>query len=746
MGSVVRKRTLCVLALLVLVFFVSAPHIASAASLQTTFANTYLQYQVQNEVLYIGAVAHDADGNNYYCIEAGAPLSFTVNAVQRVDDSDESRAMGWLMDTYRDNRDMQVHAAIGVLVHDRYDRNPAIWAQHRAVIMKTYPSLQSKSQELWDQATSHTVHSASVTQTYVDGIRRGRVSVNLNTAGGSAVSGISYTLTVQGPALFDNMQSSVRGVTGSQPAVHEWKATGEGAVTVSIQYETQHVEQMLSSQDLLTAARSEMTDGNAITFNVRKTFTPTITTSVQDKVMDFRAPIIDNVTSGVHGENSFWFPNLELKANGWYFDGLTHHELTEAITPNPGETAVQFLARLRQLGYIPSAYGSTVFTAPDQTKQVSAKTTISGAELYTASEQGSFGTWVWAFELSALSDTAREYVDSDVVSGFREKEETDVHRATLKVESTVTEHSATVGSELSDTITVAGFPSDHGNFTGNSFFGFEPDVGYASVSVWWSGDTTDSSKDAQYKPATVAVPQSGSHHELIGTWFYPAVNGTVRVGAEAPDAYGNPVNIEAKKHGWYVFIWSFVGDSRVMPYASAYNDAWERTRVEQVVTARPATITTHVNNETVNISESFADIADIQGDFKQGDYVEFSAYGPLKENEEPISGELLVDSAKVEINPALPIQTLASPSVSTPQEGYVYWKATIFTREGDVLATHALGIKDETVSVSPVDQNPIEIPKLAQTGTNVIAMLVIMVSGVSTATMMVVCIKRRSCN
>ena len=39
------------------------------------------------------------------------------------------------------------------------------------------------------------------------------------------------------------------------------------------------------------------------------------------------------------------------------------------------------------------------------------------------------------------------------------------------------------------------------------------------------------------------------------------------------------MHIVADQHGWYVFVWEFAGDDRVMPAASRYDDAWERTRV-----------------------------------------------------------------------------------------------------------------------------------------------------------------------
>ena len=99
------------------------------------------------------------------------------------------------------------------------------------------------------------------------------------------------------------------------------------------------------------------------------------------------------------------------------------------------------------------------------------------------------------------------------------------------------------------------------------------------MSVWWSGDRDDPGSDDEYRPSGAEVPQEDEHHKLIGTWDVPARNGRIRVGAGALDAHGDPVNIVAEEHGWYAFVWTFPGDDRVMPAASAYDDQWEQARV-----------------------------------------------------------------------------------------------------------------------------------------------------------------------
>lgn len=114
---------------------------------------------------------------------------------------------------------------------------------------------------------------------------------------------------------------------------------------------------------------------------------------------------------------------------------------------------------------------------------------------------------------------------------------------------------------------------------GDEAYGLKADEPLAQVSVWWAGDPDDPSNDDAYEPSGAGEPTPDRNHRLIGTWDYPAVNGRIRVGGGAEDAHGDPVRIIAESHGWYVFVWKFAGDDRVMSAASRYDDTWEHTRV-----------------------------------------------------------------------------------------------------------------------------------------------------------------------
>lgn len=104
------------------------------------------------------------------------------------------------------------------------------------------------------------------------------------------------------------------------------------------------------------------TGGASTTFRVRKDFVPAVSTKVSEKVLDVASPVFDDVTSGVADADSYWVPDLELQARGYYFDGLDTGDVGNVITPNAQESADAFLARLATLGYEPVAYGKASFT------------------------------------------------------------------------------------------------------------------------------------------------------------------------------------------------------------------------------------------------------------------------------------------------------------------------------------------------------------------------------------------------
>lgn len=715
---------------------------AHAAALAAPPEGTYLVYNHGGAALYIGAIAQSEQGMAY-CIEAGKAAELSYDQVLPVQDGDPAARVAWLADRYRDSRDPMIHAGIGVLAHQYFDLNAGAWQQHWESIKAQHPTVESMATKLWDEAGRGMPANIQASYAYTEGMRSGVVRVGVLNADGTAVPGVRYTVTLSGPAQFADGGDRISGVSGQSAVEHAWHATGAGDVTVSTTYERPSLQQLVSNQDFIRFAGNTSVPGTGVRFSVRKDFTPSLSTRAAATIVDAGQLVADVVTSGVAGESDHWVPGLELQATGWYFDGLESDELGEGMVPEPEQTATAFLQRLSAAGYEPAGYGEAVFSAPGQSVEVQAHT-VDG-EPYQASDTGGFGTWVWAFERQSLSEQAKEYVLNDVVTPFLDIAETNVNRARVGVESTVTEHSAAVGAELSDTITVTGFPDDHGAFTGNEALGLQADDPSARVRVWWAGDPDNPANDGAYRPNAVDEPQEDANHRLIGEWEYPAVNGTIRVGGGSPDAQGNPVHITAETHGWYVFVYEFQGDDRVMPVASAYDDAWERTRVELYDTPERPALTTQVDPETVRTNEPFHDTARITGDVPEGAYVQFDAYEAVGPDDRPGTNGKLMDAHRVPVDHTRAEQTVTSPEARSAQPGLVYWQAILYSAEGDILAAHELGAEGEIVTVTePADPESAHATSLPTTGSNLLAIFVVGVAALAVGGFMVVAIRRRS--
>lgn len=578
-----RQRGMAIVAMLtgliimVGVVFGSA-NTAYAATLTPADERYHVTFPYNDMEYYVGVAGLDASGNKYYCIEAGKLSDYVIGPTTVLASDENARRMAWILDRYRDT-DAATHAAIGIIVQDHFGRDRDEWARQMAVIQGRYPEIVAKAAQIWDQSAGKTPAGTTVERTDAEALRSGSILVKVVNRAGDAIAGVPFTVTLQGPARFVQGDNTFSGVSTSAGSSIAWEATSAGEVTANTTYEYGRMHVMDSTQDMLAFDSMASVGGSSSTFQVRKDFVPSVSTQVSDKVLDAASPVSDDVTSGVGDEGSHWVPGLKLQARGYYFDGLGKDDLGKVIAPNARESADAFLARLASSGHKPSAYGKASFTGVGQRVRVQAMTKPDGDAAYLTPKTGGFGTWVWVFRRSEQSKRAQEYLTGDWVSPFMEASESNVGRGKVEVMSTVTEHSADIGAELSDTITVSGFPADHGQFMGDETYGFAADQPYATVSVWWSGDPDNPSNDEAYKPSGGEVPPEDDNHRLLATWEIPAMNGTFKIGAGALGAHGAPMHLTADRHGWYVFVWRFEGDDRVSPASSRYDDAWERVRV-----------------------------------------------------------------------------------------------------------------------------------------------------------------------
>lgn len=127
----------------------------------------------------------------------------------------------------------------------------------------------------------------------------------------------------------------------------------------------------------------------------------------------------------------------------------------------------------------------------------------------------------------------------------------------------------------------------------------------------------------------------------------------------------------------------------------------------ETVQVKYPTITTHVSSTSVGVGEDFYDTAEIKGVVHTGDFVVFRAYDAAGEKPDTNASLLLKDqkvnitAAQAEASAQNKTVTVKSKTVNTMNSGNVYWKATLYDRQGRQLATHDLGLPEETVTVRP---------------------------------------------
>ena len=98
------------------------------------------------------------------------------------------------------------------------------------------------------------------------------------------------------------------------------------------------------------------------------------------------------------------------------------------------------------------------------------------------------------------------------------------------------------------------------------------------------------------------------------------------------------------------------------------------------------------------------------------------------------------------VDHTLPEQVVTSPEVRSEEPGLVYWRAALISGEGDVLATHELGVEGEVVTVEePVEPvTPEKADPLPQAGSDLLAVFGVAVAALAVGAVMLASIRRRS--
>lgn len=658
----------------------------------------------------LGPQRYDGD-NPVYCIEAGIAVGADgvwENATDR-----DSKIAAYMVNQHKADRSDMTQAAVAYAIHAHLDRGQSHFNQLVAAGLEgaDINAVRTLADQYWNDAALNMPDHIEASYQYTEGQRKGSFNPGIKNANGQYVSGISYTVRVtNGLATFDATgNNTYSGVTSGGEEHIAWTATGNGAAKFSITYQSLAGTKANSPGQDLFRVGDPSTQSGEIQFEVQNKFQPTVSTEVAAKELHDGDTVVDKVTSGT--SEGTWADNANVLARGFYFVG-TADKILQVIKKQDGDGPNEYLQYIHdKYGLDPVATATTTFTGSGQTNTVTAQ--ANGGD-YHVKGNGLFGTWVWTISYVDCS----ELVKGDFIHEFGQVPETSVQPARPAHDSVVLEQYTGLNQDIMDTITIGGFPEDYGNFNGNNDYGFGADA-KAKIRVWWAGSGTgDKEQDLTYKPDTTEEPTEDAHHKLLGEWEVPAGNGTYKVGggkitfrpsaADKAQTVAENVDItatDASQTGYYVFVYEFPGSARADAFKSDYNDPWERSFVE----TNPATVdlTSNVSATEVGQGEEFHDVAHINGKVERGSYVTFTAYDAVSGDPDTSAAKLL-DSVRVNITDEQADASdkkafdVISPKTRTDTTGKVYWQAQLYNANGEPLATHELGIENETVTVRGV--------------------------------------------
>ncbi|WP_448062642.1 hypothetical protein [Cellulomonas hominis] len=291
-----------------------------------------------------------------------------------------------------------------------------------------------------------------------------------------------------------------------------------------------------------------------------------------------------------------------------------------------------------------------------------------------------FYTWVWRIHRDAQPDPWRQLIAGDFTDGFMLDAETATVRHTVEHRSQTREYNVVPGGRAFDTITIGGMPADHGAFTGSGEWA--ADTPTATVTV--HGPLAD-------PPTTATVPDGTP---VLWADEIAVTNGVHLIG------YDDDHPIVATEPGYYVFVYTFAGDDRVLPFASRADDVLERFYVPAPTEPDlPAWVITQADPQAV-VGQPFRDTALVTGSVPPGSTLVFEAYGPFGPGEAPVEADPVWTSSPV---PVPGPGAYSSGPTTVDRTGDVYWVATLLDAGGTVVDRGRFGDESEITAIVPAE-------------------------------------------
>lgn len=274
-------------------------------------------------------VVDRVNGRNVYCIEADTLYTGTTGDWGDWTDErtkPDAQRLAWLADRYNGDRDDLTQAAIAGLIHQKLDPmgNEYLsglrqlgWADE-----PSWDAYTAKMNSLWTEAVNGTPKDLDMQYRYTTGKRKGLVTPSIMNGNGVEIAGIQYTVTLKGPAVFDQTGTNTISGTTTNEAIHlSWTATGNGKVTSIVQHKIPKATRLESPNQNLMGPTDPQTVSKNIQFEVLNNFKPTIQSDQSDHRIEYGHAPEDDLTWHVDPTGGDWIQGATIKSTGtlYYF-------------------------------------------------------------------------------------------------------------------------------------------------------------------------------------------------------------------------------------------------------------------------------------------------------------------------------------------------------------------------------------------------------------------------------------------
>lgn len=274
-------------------------------------------------------VVDRVNGKNVYCIQADTLYTGTAGTWGEWTDAKtkpDAQRLAWLADRYNGNTDDLTQAAIAGLIHQKLD---PMGNEYLSGIQRlgwkdgtTWDTYTAKMNSLWTEAVNGTPKDLDMQYRYTTGKRKGLVTPSIMNGNGVEIAGIQYTVTLKGPAVFDQTGTNTISGTTTNEAIHlSWTATGNGKVTSIVQHKIPKATRLESPNQNLMGPTDPQTVSKNIQFEVLNNFKPTIQSDQSDHRIEYGHAPEDDLTWHVDPTGGDWIQGATIKSTGtlYYF-------------------------------------------------------------------------------------------------------------------------------------------------------------------------------------------------------------------------------------------------------------------------------------------------------------------------------------------------------------------------------------------------------------------------------------------